>query len=223
MTHTLQRSDAELADAVRADLRGLPSLAGTQIFVTVEQGAVTLYGRAAHHLQAQLAEKVVLGVPGVVAVAQEMFISTPSQSTDSDIARQAAQALSRRGDVPDTVKATVQSRVLTLSGEVTWQYQRSAACRAVKDIIGVNTLVNAMTVGTHLVARALAADIAAALTAQARDPQEIEISVSADSRGVVTVSGTVGSEGARLRAEEMCWAVPGVTDVGDRLVVLNPL
>jgi len=34
-------------------------------------------------------------------------------------------------NIPASVKVSVHDHVVTLSGEVTWQYERDAACRAV--------------------------------------------------------------------------------------------
>ena len=72
-------------------------------------------------------------VPGIVAVAQEMFIGRRPGMTDADIAAQAVQALRHTARV-DGVRVTVHDQTLTLTGEVDWPYEREAACRAVNDI-----------------------------------------------------------------------------------------
>ena len=65
---------------------------------------------------------------------------------DADIAETAGQLLGAAIDVPsETVKADVHDRVITLSGQVTWDYQRDAAVRAVMYITGVIAVANTIT------------------------------------------------------------------------------
>ncbi|QNK80525.1 BON domain-containing protein [Nakamurella sp. PAMC28650] len=146
MREIVKRADDRLADTVLAALKAEPSLAGDQTFVTVDGGAATLYGRVHSEAEADLAERVALATPGIVAVAQAMFVSRRVRGTDSDIARTAAQGLLRATDVPEGISATVRHHVLTLTGVVDSQFQRAAACRAVRDIEEAQIIVNAITV-----------------------------------------------------------------------------
>ncbi|MET3806314.1 osmotically-inducible protein OsmY [Nakamurella sp. UYEF19] len=153
MRKTLQNTDDRLAETVLVALKAEPLLVGDRIFVTVDGGAATLYGRVHSDAEAELAEDISLGVEGIVAVAQSMFVSRRARGADSDIARTAAQGLRRAPDVPADVSATVRDRVLTLTGTVDSQYQRAAACRAVGDIEDAHVVVNAITIRSDRSAR----------------------------------------------------------------------
>src|ERR1035437_1101881 len=61
-------------------------------------------------------------------------------AADTDIAREAGEALPPVVDVPDTVQATIHDHPVTLSGAVAWEFRaawpagaaRSALCRSAK-------------------------------------------------------------------------------------------
>ena len=217
MTHILERTDARLAELVRGRLASQPSLTGTQIFVAVDGGALTLFGWVQRQGQAQQAETIGQAVDGIVAVAEELFIGPPAGMTDADIAKQAANALLRTAKV-ERVRATVRNRVMTLSGDVDWPYESNAACRAVKDIARTEILINEMIVRAPLILAELNSSIAAAV-ADSGTPEQASVAVHADSRGVLTISGTVGTQSDHSTVLQLCWALPGVTGVVDRAVV----
>ncbi len=196
-------------------------MAGTQIFVTAGEGAVTLFGRVHYPAQAEMAEKVALCVEGIVAVAEELIVSNPKLLTESDIARLAARALQLAPHVPGTIRAIVRGHTLTLSGQVNWQYQRDAACRAVKDIDDVESIVDSVTVRARTLTAELTTDIASAVaTMPPFEPSDIK--VKANTLGALTLEGTAPTRAAQSRANSICWAVPGVTAVLDHLDVGRP-
>ncbi len=217
MAHLLERTDAQLTDLVRDHLASQPSLAGTQIFVAVERGAVTLFGWVQRRAQAQRAESVALGIDGIVAAAEELFVGPPAGMTDTDIARQAAHALRRTAKV-ERVRATVHHRVLTLSGEVDWQYESEAACRAVKDVSRAEVVVNDMNIRTASIVDTLNTALRTVLADSVARPPATVIA-EADSRGVITISGSVDTERDRSMVTQLCWDLAGVTGVVDQVTV----
>jgi len=202
---------------IRDELSGLPALAGSHIFVAVDDGTATLYGSALRSSQVQLAEQLTLSVPGIVSVAQEIFVGRPVGMTDADIAGQATRALRRTPHV-DNIRVTVHDETLTLSGNVDWQYQREAACRAVRDIGSVQTVVNAITIRTDELMAELEFRIRADLAGYV-SPAEVKVSASANSRGQITLTGAVATSAIRVRVLELAWAVPGVTAVDAELAI----
>lgn len=67
--------------------------------------------------------------------------------TDSTIAQAVANALEWDSAIPDNaVKATVTSGWVTLSGTVGWQFEKSAAERAVRNLSGVKGVTNSLIV-----------------------------------------------------------------------------
>lgn len=219
MTRSAHRTDAQLKSAVVEELQWLSGIDSTKIGVAVQDGAVTLTGTVGTYPETLLAGKAALAVRGVTAIAQEITVRGPfAQGTDSDIAHAAGQALTRAVNIPDTVKASVHDHVLTLTGEVTWQYERDAACRAVNYISGVRHVSNAMTIRPGQVAEGIRADITAALVRNAQLDGE-HITVTTNTRGLITLNGTVATLTERRQAEQVCWSAPGATEVANNLTI----
>jgi osmotically-inducible protein OsmY len=219
MTRTLLRTDAQLKSAVAEELQWLSGIDSAHIGVFVQDGAVTLTGTVGTYPETLLAAKAALSVRGVTAIAQEINVRGPfAQGTDSDIARDAGEALQRAVNIPNTVKVSVRDHVLTLSGEVTWQYERDAACRAVNYLSGVRHVNNTMTIRPGELAEGIHADIVAALVRHAQLDGK-HITVTTNTRGVITLNGTVATLTERRQAEQVCWSAPGATEVVNNLTI----
>lgn len=220
MTQAQQRTDADLKEAVADELDWTPSINSTQIGVAVDHGAVTLSGEVNTYPEKLSAEKAALRVHGVTAVAEEVKVRDAWGATnDSDIAREASEALERTVDVPaDSVKAVVQDHCITLSGPVTWHYQREAAERAVRYLRGVSGVDNKVTIKPTISTDGLKTKISAAFVRNAQLEGK-NITVSADA-GVVTLDGTVHTAAERRQANFVAWSAPGVTGVTNHLQVV---
>ena len=138
--------------------------------------------------------------------------------TEADIGRQAADAVEGAVNVPATVKVSVHEQTILLSGDVTWQYQREEACRAVDDIEGVTAVVNGMELRRGVVAAGIAKDISAGLVCNAHVEGD-HLAITTDTRGAVTLNGTVRSAAEKRQAETVCWRAPGVMKVSNQLNV----
>src|SRR5205823_649951 len=125
-----------------------PRIDAARLVVLANDGVVTLSGDVASLPEQDAAKRAALRVWGVKAVADDMMVrDTGTTGTkDSEIAEAAGQMLKWAVDVPsDTVKAGVRNHTITLSGTVTWQYQREAAARAVMYIKGVTAVANTIS------------------------------------------------------------------------------
>lgn len=221
MTQTIDQSNELLRTAVLAELQWVPNVDSDHIAVSVDGSCVTLSGSVPTYPETLQAAKAALAVRGITAVAQEICVRGPWASpSDSTIGHQAAEALHRAVNVPDTVQVSVREHTLTLSGEVTWQYQREAACRAVNYIPGVTAVSNEMTVLAGEVGAGIAQDITAALVRNAQFEGQ-HLTVSTDTRGVVTMTGTVRSSMEKRQAEAVCWRAAGVRLVVNHLLIAN--
>ncbi len=219
MTPTQQSIDADLKEAVVDELEWTPSVNGTHIGVTVDHGAVMLSGEVDTFPERVSAEKAALRVQGVTAVAEEVIVRNLwTAVSDSDIAREATEALERAVDVPRAVKAVVQHHSITLSGQVTWNYQRDAAARAVRYLKGVTGFYNDVTIKPTVSAVGLEATIGAALVRNAQ-LEGRNITVSADG-SAVTLEGTVHTASERRQANLAAWSAPGVSSVMNHLQVV---
>jgi osmotically-inducible protein OsmY len=221
MTPTARFTDTSLKASVVEELDWNPSINSSSIGVAVSDGAVTLSGEVDAYPEKRTAVKAAQHVHGVTAVADEIMVrgSGWGSLNDTDVTRNAREALNRSVDVPDTVKAAVHDHVVTLSGEAR-QHERLAAVRAVKYLMGVREVHNNVTLRKSKTPAAaeIKAAISRALIRNAH-AEGSNLTITCDTAGVVTLEGFVHSWTERSQAEYASWAAPGVTGVDDHLFI----
>ncbi len=205
-----------------AELRWEPSVNAAQIGVEVTDGIVTLAGTVDSFPQKWDAEQATQRVAGVRAITVDMAVRLPSinRRTDVDIARSAENALQWTSYLPhDCVKVKVEDGWITLSGEVSWEYQRRAATTAVRSLLGVTGVSDQIGIQAKGSPLAVKAEIESALKRRAEaDLQTIHVEVDGAD---VTLSGTVHSWAQRQLANHAAWGAPGVNRVVDHLTIVH--
>jgi osmotically-inducible protein OsmY len=200
-----------------------PSVDAAHIGVSVREGAVMLSGHVESYFEKWAAERTVRQVKGVTAVAQELEVRLPSDKKvgDEEIAARAARLLHWDALVPhDRIKIKVEHGVVTLSGDVDWHYQRAEAEYDIRKLSGVHNVVNDMTVTPGAKPSDVREKIRAALDRHvSAEVGNIGIDVSG---GKVTLTGKVNAWTERQIIEQAAWAVPGVTEVDDRIDLVRP-
>lgn len=139
------RSDIAVHKDVIEEIRWEPKTKAAEIAVAVKDGVVTLSGNAESHAQKYAAERAVERVNGVRAIAADLKdnLLAPRQRTDTDIAHAALNAIAWDVEVPDErIKMRVERGWVWLQGDVEWQFQRSAAERAIRFLTGVKGVTN---------------------------------------------------------------------------------
>ena len=140
------------------------------------------------------------------------------QLADDQIAARALSIIAWDSTIPGgKVQVAVHKGWVTLSGAVEWFFQREAAEHAVHKLSGVTGVSNLIVVAPSVHAVDVKRKIEDALLSSALvEAKRVEVSVH-DHKVVLT--GRVNSWVERGAAERAAWAVPGVVEVQNRLVV----
>jgi osmotically-inducible protein OsmY len=220
MTMVMTMTDSSLQRAVLDELNWQPSVKAANIGVTAKDGVVTLTGHVGSFAEKWAAERAVSSVFGVKAVAEELEVRFPfdKKEDDADIAQRALQVLSWDIEVPkDKVKVKVEKGVVTLSGNLDWYYQRSAAEADLRKLPGVIGINNDIVIKPRVQASNVRDQIKATLERRAQIEAD-HITVTTDG-SKVTLGGKVNTWYERRLAESTAWEGPGVTQVENRLTV----
>ncbi len=214
------RNDTDIRRDVESEFQWDPSIDDRRIGVAVNNGVVTLTGDVPHYSGRWAAEDCAKRVTGVRAIANDIQIKMPAsgERTDTDIAEAAANALRWNVSLSGTdIKPVVKDGWVSLSGQVSWGYQRIAAEVSVRNLMGVRGVSNEVTVKSSVRASDVKQKIEDAFKRHAvLEAKDIQVVVH---NATVTLNGHVHTWQEREDATLAAWAAPGVDTVDNRLAI----
>jgi osmotically-inducible protein OsmY len=150
-------SDAWLKDKVKVTLLFHRSTSASKTEVDVKDGIVTLRGNATSQAQKELTTEYAKDVEGTKDVNNEMIVAAPAKKAsrtagqkidDASITAQVKMALLLHRST-SALKTTVATKrgVVTVTGKASNAAERDLVTKLVKDINGVKSVKNHMTIG----------------------------------------------------------------------------
>ncbi|MBL7671756.1 MAG: BON domain-containing protein [Bdellovibrionaceae bacterium] len=217
------KTDSQIQTDVMQELKWDPSVTHEHIGVAVSDGVVTLAGSVPSYVEKLAAEKAAQRVFGVQAVVEKIEVKLPGtyKRDDQDIAKTILSHFMWNIQVPeDLVKASVENGWVTLSGEVEWDYQRTAAEKCVRSLTGVKGVNNCITLKAKKVQPEIVKErIEEALKRKAeREARRISVVVNG---GRVILSGNVGTFSEMQDVRGAAWSAPGVVSVENNLHIVG--
>jgi len=220
--------DRKIEAAAKASYNYRTVLAG-HIKVQADNGAVTLTGSVPDSDQRVLAEDTVRDLPGVVAVDNQIKVAPPApERSDAWITTKIQTRLLLKGNVSMVnTDVAVKDGVVTLTGSADSLAQKELTTVYVKDIEGVKSVNNLLTVPEPPAdARTVSERIDdASITAQVKYALLTHKSTSALKTGVTTKEGSVAIEGEAASDAErdlvthLAESVRGVKVVSNNMTV----
>lgn len=208
---------SQLQDEVWEELRWEPELEACcgRLVVDVTGSQVTLSGTVRCYPQKVDAERAACRVPGVVAVVNRIRVELNAADvrTDESIAEEVRRVLGWDALVPqDRIDTQVREGIVTLSGEVDREHQRTAAEAAVEPLVGLTGVVNRIAIRPMHNTGELRTRVLAAI--QRVRARHVHVETHG---GVVELRGRVPSIAERNQIEHVVRDIPGVTGVEDGL------
>ncbi len=217
------KTDIQIQKDVMDELKWQPFLKSSEIGVAVKNGIVTLSGMVDSYSKKLSAERAAKKVSGVKAVAEDIQVGiSPSyRKTDAEIAEAVFNTIKWHSAVPeDRVKIKVEDGIVTLEGEVEWDYQRVNARTAIQNVSGVRSVTNLISIKPKLNPFELERKISDAFRRNATiDAEKVSVGIIGNK---VILTGKVRSITESEDAEDVAWAAPGVYQVENKLIVEEP-
>jgi len=197
------------------------------IKVQSKDGVVTLTGTVSDESHKTLAEETVKGLPGVQSVDNQLEVKSqpPAENSDGWISAKVKAALLFHRSVSARTQVEVKDGVVTLQGTADNQAEKDLATQYAKDVDGVKSVDNQMTVAAHPPPTMSEKIDDASITAQVKFTLLAHRSTSAartkveTSRGIVTLRGDAKNQAEIDLVTKLVRDINGVKDVKNEMTI----
>jgi len=214
------KNNKDLQKDVQDAIKWEPLLNATEIVVIAKDGVITLTGKVDNIIMKLVAEHATRNVVGVKAVVEKIEIKSGSNGKqfDNEIAIEVLNALKLNGDIEnDKVKIKVEGGLITMEGELEWNYQKESAEKSISHLFGVNGVINKIKIKSEIIDEVEKRNIERALVRNwSLNDKNIKVSVSGNN---VILNGNVNSLYEKSEAERMALKAPGVWTVDNEIIV----
>jgi osmotically-inducible protein OsmY len=214
------RTDAEIQKDVMEEFKWEPFLTASEIGVAVRNGIVTLSGTLDSYAKKLAAEKAAKRISGVKAVAEDIQVKYNGGGikNDTEVAEAVLDAFKWNSAIKENnIKTKVENGIVTLEGQVDWEFERRAIRSAIQNLNGVRGIVNNITIAPQITPSDIKQKIHRAFHRHATlDANGIEVATDGST---VTLSGKVRSWAEKRDAEYAVWGSPGVNKVINKLEI----
>ena len=203
-------SDKMLQRTVMDELAWDPSINSAHIGVAASDGVVTLTGKVDSYAAKSAAERVTGRLFGVKAVVEQLDVKYAGDTSpdDGEIASYALRVLSWDVDVPrNSVLVKVEKGWVTLTGELDWNYQRTAAERDVRKLYGVKGVTNQIKIKSRVASADVREKIKAASQTPGPGSPRLEYDMSLFTTGPVKVWAYLSPRNNVLPSDGLKYAI----------------
>jgi len=204
-------------------------LQADDIKIQSKAGAVTLTGIVNENFHKSLAQETVAGLPGVKSVDNRLEVKGAPPTANSDAWLQdkvKVALLFHRSVSAAATEVEVKDGSVTLRGEAASQAQKELTTEYAKDVEGVKTVINEMTMAPGKARRTIGETIDdASITAQVnmtllnhRSTSVINTTVKTK-RGVVTMGGKARNLSEKDLVTKLVNDINGVKGVKNRMTI----
>ncbi len=213
------KTDRNLEKDIQDAFKWDPLLKAAEVTILANDALITLSGVVESYSDKLHAANITKSIAGVKAVIDHITIDTVSylKTTDEEIAENVLHHLKLNSLPIERIQIEVENGHVTLNGQVTYNFQKEDAKKAVAKVKGVRFITNNLKLipETHgqlekrVVEHAL-------LRYSATVDQNISVKVEGN---VVTLNGTLTSLYQKEEVVKMAWNDPGVSAVNNKFII----
>lgn len=215
------KSNQDLQTDVQNAIKWQPLLHAAKVGVTAHDGVITLTGSVDSYTKKVEAENTTKNVAGVKAVVEKIEVhrhNSWDKINDNDIADEILKAYKWNWQIPnDKIKVKVENGWVSLTGDLSWNYQKEEAKNAIRNLEGIIGISNDITIKSETVDALETKVIEHHLQRSwALNADDIKVHVNGTK---VTLNGTVGSLYQKEEAGRIAWNTPGIWNLDNNLHV----